>query len=79
MNGHDFHEENIVEEQAKIYCVLNEIGRLKNENKDIKKLVQICDEREHKYKEEVVGLKKQLEEARRIEGMMNNQLKEKEI
>lgn len=45
---------------------LAEINRLKNENKDLKKLVQICDEGEHEYKEEIVNLKTQLEEARRI-------------
>jgi hypothetical protein len=41
--------------------------------------VQICDEREHEYKEEIVSLKTQLEEARRIEEVMNSKLKEKEV
>jgi len=45
---------------------------LKNENKGFKALVQICDEREHNHKEEIVGLKAQLEEARILGEVMNN-------
>lgn len=51
MNGPYCHEEKTTEEQAKFDITLTEIERLKNENKDLKKLVQICDEREHEYKE----------------------------
>ena len=66
LNGSKFHEEIIVKEQTKLEIALTEIGRLKNENKDLKKLVQICDEKEYEDKKEIVGLKTQLEEARKV-------------
>ena len=46
-----FQEENIVEEQANLRIALTKIERLKNETKDLNKLMQICDERENEYKE----------------------------
>jgi hypothetical protein len=58
---------------------LASIERLKNENKDLKKLVQICDEKEHEYKEEIVSLKTQLEEARRLEEVMSSKFKERDL
>jgi len=58
---------------------LNEIEILKNEIKDVRKVVQIGDEREHEYKEEIVTLKTLIEEARRLGGVMNNQLKTKRV
>jgi len=45
---------------------LAEIERLKNENKDLKKLVHICDEREHEYKKGIISLRTQFKEERRI-------------
>ena len=45
MNGSKSHEEIAVEEKAKIDTALTEIEKLKNENKDLKRLVQICDEK----------------------------------
>jgi len=48
VNQPDFQEENIVEEQTNIGIA---IEILKNETKDLNKLMQICDEREHEYKE----------------------------
>lgn len=34
---------------------------MRNENKDLKKFVHICDERENEYKDEIISLKTQLE------------------
>ena len=45
VNDSKNHEEIVVEEKAKLDIALTEIERLKNENKDLKTLVQICDER----------------------------------
>jgi len=67
-NVPDFLEEKKDAYQARFDLSLDNIDRLKNETK----LVHICDEREHHYKEEIVILKKQLEEAMRIEEMMNS-------
>lgn len=51
VNRPDFQEENIVEEQANLGIALTNIERLKNETKNLNKLMQICDESEHEYKE----------------------------
>ena len=67
VNGCEYHEEIIVEEKSKLDIALTVIERLKNENKNLKTLVQICDEREYEDKEEIVGLKAQLEESRKVE------------
>ena len=56
---------------------MNEIEILKNENKYLNTLVQICDEREYEDKEEIVGLKAQLEESRKIEDILKREIKEK--
>lgn len=48
MNVPYFHEEKTTEEQVKLDKTLSEIERLKNENKYLKKGVQICDERDYK-------------------------------
>ena len=77
MNGSKFHEEIIVREKTKLDIALTEIGRLKTENKYLKTLVQICDEREYEDKEEIVGLKAQLEEARKVEDTLLQQMREK--
>ena len=45
VNGDKNHEEITAEEKAKLDTALTEIERLKNENKDLKTLVQICDEK----------------------------------
>ena len=50
MNGYEYHEEIIAEEKAKLDTALIEIEKLKNENKDLKTVVQICDEREYEDK-----------------------------
>ena len=47
VNGSKNHEEIAAEEKAKLDTTLNEIEKLKNENKDLKRLVQICDEKEY--------------------------------
>ena len=44
VNGSKNHEEIAAEEKAKLDTTLTEIEKLKNENKDLKLLVQICDE-----------------------------------
>ena len=67
MNGCKYHEEITVEEKGKLDTALTEIEILKNENKDLKTLVQICDEKEYEDKKEIVGLKAQLEEGRKVE------------
>ena len=72
MNGSKNHEEIAAEEKAKLDIALIEIEILKNENKNLKTLVQICDEREYEDKEEIVGRKAQLEGARILGRMMNN-------
>ena len=58
---------------------MTEIERLKNENKDLKTVVQICDEREYEDKKEIVGLKTHLEEARKIEDTLLQQMREKNL
>lgn len=60
VNIPDSHEEKTDENQARLDLSLVSIESLKNENKDWKKLVQICDEKEHEYKEKIVSLKTQL-------------------
>jgi len=55
VNVLDSHEENIDENQARIDLSLTNIERLKNENKDMKKLVQICDERENDFYKRNIG------------------------
>ena len=67
VNGSKNHEEIAAEEKAKLDTALTEIERLKNENKDLKTVVQICDEREYEDKKEIIGLKTQLEEAKKVE------------
>jgi len=57
---------------------LAKIERLGNEKKEQNKLLQICDDREHEFKEEIINLRTQLEEARIIEEMMSSQLNEEE-
>lgn len=79
MNVLDSHEEKVDENQANPgHVILVEPERLAIENKDQKKLLQICDEKEHEYKEEIVSMRTQLEEARRVEDVINNLLKERE-
>jgi len=51
------HEEKLSENQARLDLSLLGIKRLKNEDKDLNKPVQICDEKEHEYKEEIDSLK----------------------
>ena len=58
---------------------MTEIGRLKHENKDLKTLVQICDEKEYEDKKEIVSLKTQLEEARKVEDTLLQQMREKNL
>ena len=67
MNGSKNHEEIAAEEKAKLDTALTKIERLKNENKDLKTLVQICDEKEYEDKKEFIGLKTELEEAKEVE------------
>ena len=45
VNCSENHEEIAAEEKAKLDIALTEIEKLKNENKDLKILVQICDEK----------------------------------
>ena len=71
MNGSKNHEEIVVEEKAKLDTALTEIEKLKNENKDLKILVQICDEKEFEDKKEIFGLKTHVEEARKIEDTLS--------
>lgn len=60
------------EHQARLVSTLVEIEKLVNEIIYHKKLLQICDEIEHDYNEEIINLKTQLEELRRIEEVMKN-------
>ena len=55
-----------------------EIKKLTDENTDHQKLLQLFDEKECTYKEEIIRLKNQLEEGKKIEEGMRNQYKEKE-
>ena len=55
MNVSDSHEEKLDENQARLDLSFASMGRFKNENKDLKKLVRICDEKKHDYKEEIVA------------------------
>ena len=79
MNGSKNHEEIVAEEKAKHDTTLTEIERLKNENKDLKTLVQICDENEYEDKKEIIGLKTQLEEAKKVEDTLLEQMREKSL
>ena len=77
VNGSKSHEEIAVEEKAKLDTALTEIEKLKNENKDLKRLLQICDEKEYEDREEIIGLKTQLEEAKKVEDTLLQQMREK--
>lgn len=44
------HEEKTYENQARLDLSLTSIERLKNKNKFLKTLVEICDEKEHELK-----------------------------
>ena len=77
VNGSQFPEEITVDEKTKLDTALTEIERLKNENKDFKTLVQICDEKAYEDKKEIVVLKTQLEEARKVEDTLLQQMREK--
>lgn len=55
------------EELCKIETLEAEIRKIKVENKNLQKLLQILDEKECVYKEEIIKLKTQLNEARKIE------------
>lgn len=79
MNVPDSHEEKSDENQGTLDLSLASIEGFKNENKDMKKLVQISDEKEHEYKEEIVSLKTQLEEARRLEKVLSSKFKERDL
>ena len=59
------HGKRLAYEQVKLDYNLTEIEILRNENKNLEKLVHICDEREHEY-EQIVSLRTHLKEARRI-------------
>ena len=50
VNGSKNHEEIAAEERAKLDTALTEIEILKNENKYLKTVMQICDEREFEDK-----------------------------
>ena len=52
---------------------------MNNENKDLKTLVQICDEKEYEDKKEIIGLKTQLEEAKKVEDTLLQQMREKSL
>ena len=56
---------------------MTEIEKLKNENKDLKILVQICDEKEYEDRKEIIGLKTQLEEEKKLEDTLLQQMREK--
>ena len=77
VNGSKNHEQIAAEEKANIDTSLNEIERLKNENKYLKTLVKICDEKEYEDKKEIFGLKTQLEEAKKVEDTLLQQMREK--
>ena len=79
VNGSKNHEEIAVEEKAKLDTTLTEIERLKNGNKYLKTLVQICDEKEYEDKKEIIGLKTQLEEAKKLEDTLLEQMREKSL
>jgi len=79
VNVPDSHEEKIDEHQATLDLALAEIDRLANESRHYKQLLQTCGEREHEFKEEIISLRAQLDEERRIENMTNNQLEEKDV
>ena len=77
LNDSKNHEEIAAEEKEKLDIALTEIEKLKNENKDLKKLVQICDEKEYEDRKEIIGLKTQLEEAKKVEDTLLQQMREK--
>ena len=41
--------------------------------------MQICEEKEHEHTEEIVRLKNQLEEARRLKEVMSSKFKERDL
>lgn len=51
------------------------IEEIKMENKDLKKILHIIEEKYHNFKEHIFYLKKQLEKAMRIEEEIDGQLK----
>jgi len=79
VNVPDPHEEKTNENKARCDLSLASIEIFKNENKDLKKLVHICDEKEHEYKDECIILKTQIEEARRLEEVIGIKFKERDL
>eukprot|EP00253_Pinus_taeda_P002633 PITA_02633 len=55
-----------------------EISRLTVAWKDKEKILHTCDDKEANLREEVISLKNQLEEARRVEDVMSSKKKQKE-
>ena len=77
MNGSKSHEEITAEEKSKFDTALTEIEKLKNEKKDLKTVVKICDQREYEDRKEIIGLKTQLEVAKKVEDTLLQQMREK--
>lgn len=63
---------------CKIETLEAKIWKLKAKNKKHKKLLQILDERECVYKEDIIKLKIQLDKSRKIEEGMRKKYEEKE-
>jgi len=55
------------EESCKVVTLEAEIRNIKAKNKNQQKLLQILDEKECVYKEEIIKLKTQFDKARKIE------------
>jgi len=68
----DFQEEKKDGNQAKLDSAFVEIEILTIENKYQKKLLHMCDEKEHEFKENIISLRKNLEEDIRVEDVINN-------
>lgn len=66
------------EDESDIKILIDEISRLTFACKYQEKLLQICDDKEAKLKEEIMSLKIKLEKSKKVEEGMRIQYKEKE-
>jgi hypothetical protein len=68
----------VVNMEGELISALEEISRLKKNNRLRKEQLQIYKEKDNEIREDIVILKIQLEEAKRKEEILMNQIKEKE-
>jgi hypothetical protein len=68
----------VVDMEGELIVALEKISRLEIKNRLRKEQLQVCKEKDNEVSEEIVILKIQLQEAKRREEILINQIKEKE-